>query len=446
MNTATPLDAWTAAKIGMEKGPLNRELLNRYQHNRLSRTIRFAAANSPFYRGRLGKFAGSGIKSMGEIASLPFTTTEDLRERGPEFLCVSQSQISRVVTLNTSGTTGESKRLWFTPADQALTVDFFRVGMSAMINQGDKVLVLLPGDRPGSVGDLLAQALNSAGVETIQKGPVRCPDEIVQIISHEKVDSIVGIPVQVLALARYSLACRHYPVKLKSVLVSTDYAARSLVREVEKIWGCRVFDHYGMTEMGLGGGVECEAHDGFHLREADLYFEIIDPDTGELVPDGCEGEVVFSTLTRQGMPLIRYRTGDISRFLPAPCSCGSVLKRLDKIACRLGSTLRIPGGREVRLALLDEILFSIQDIFNYSVDASETPNGVRINLKILVGRPEAMDTSEVMEKICRISQLAEAMRSGQVQLTILTTAYEGRLVQTAEKRKIRKVTGLDGSA
>ena len=86
--------------------------------------------------------------------------------------------------------------------------------------------------------------------------------------------------------------------------------------------------------MGLGGGVECEAHLGYHLREADLYFEIIDPNTGRLVPAGEYGEVVFSTLTRRGMPLIRYRLGDRCRFLPGRCPCGSGLRLMERVSGR----------------------------------------------------------------------------------------------------------------
>jgi phenylacetate-coenzyme A ligase PaaK-like adenylate-forming protein len=89
-----------------------------------------------------------------------------------------------------------------------------------------------------------------------------------------------------------------------------------------------------MTEMGLGGAMACEERVGYHPREADLIFEIIDPQTGGPLPEGEVGEVVFTTLTRAAMPLIRYRTGDLSRWIPGNCPCGSVLKRLDRIADR----------------------------------------------------------------------------------------------------------------
>ena len=86
--------------------------------------------------------------------------------------------------------------------------------------------------------------------------------------------------------------------------------------------------------MGLGAAVDCRALAGYHIREADLFFEIIDPDNGSPLPDGETGEVFFSTLTRKGMPLVRYRTGDLSRFLPEPCPCGTILKRLEWVRGR----------------------------------------------------------------------------------------------------------------
>jgi phenylacetate-coenzyme A ligase PaaK-like adenylate-forming protein len=89
-----------------------------------------------------------------------------------------------------------------------------------------------------------------------------------------------------------------------------------------------------MTEMGLGCAVSCEYQNGYHVREADLYLEIIDPDTGRPVPDGQWGEIVFTSLTRVGMPFIRYRTGDISRWKTESCRCGSKLKLLDYIQDR----------------------------------------------------------------------------------------------------------------
>jgi phenylacetate-coenzyme A ligase PaaK-like adenylate-forming protein len=154
-------------------------------------------------------------------------------------------------------------------------------------------------------------------------------------MAKECVTCIVGMPTQVSELARSSgEAYGKLAGNMRSVLLSAEYVPEETCDLIRHAWNCKVFEHYGMTEMGLGGAVSCFMLEGYHPREADLYFEIIDPKTGEVLPDGETGEVVFTTLTRKGMPFIRYRTGDTSRWLTEPCGCGSVLKRLDKAGDR----------------------------------------------------------------------------------------------------------------
>lgn len=307
----TPLESWIFQKIGSSKAYLTREAIEAYQIEKLHETIQWAGKNSRFYRTRLADIGKNPVGRLEDMALLPFTTAEDIRRNPLQFLCVSQGEINRVVTLPTSGTTGDPKRIHFTVEDQELTVDFFRHGMSTLTGRGDRVLILLPAERPGSVGELLARGLDRLGAVGIQHGPVRDVRNTLRTMEQERVDTLVGIPVQVLALARLWPGGGR-PVR--NVLLSTDYVPDAAIGELQRIWGSEVFTHYGMTEMGYGGGVECQAHFGYHMREADLFFEIVDPQTGKPVEEGTPGEVVFTTLTRRGMPLIRYRTGDISRF------------------------------------------------------------------------------------------------------------------------------------
>lgn len=355
----TPLEGWVAEKIQHPK--LTRAALEKYQLSQLQVVLQFARANSPFYRRLLGDIPE--LTQLSDLAQLPFTTADDLRQQPLQLLCVSQDEIHRVVTLDSSGTTGQPKRLYFTPDDQQLTIDFFRVGMSTFTDPNDRVLILLPGESIGSVGDLLATALQQLGAVPIKHGPVRDPIATLNIIRQEKITGMVGVPTHVLALA-----CQPHIAmpKLKSVLLTTDHVPNAIKRTVESAFGCTLYNHYGMTEMGLGGGVECEARLGYHLREADLYVEIVDPMTGQVLPDGEYGEVVFTTLTRRGMPLIRYRTGDVSRFIPDACPCGTCLKMLEKITHRLSGQIQI-NGNIITMADLDEILFAFEDVLDFRV-------------------------------------------------------------------------------
>ena len=131
---------------------------------------------------------------MAAWADLPFTSDAELRQFGPEFLCLSQSEICRIVTLDTSGTAGQAKRLYFTTEDQAATMDFFAAGMSTLVDRSDRVLILLPGRRPGSVGDLLARALQGLGVEAISHGPVCEPSATLRMMRERSVTAVVGNP------------------------------------------------------------------------------------------------------------------------------------------------------------------------------------------------------------------------------------------------------------
>jgi phenylacetate-coenzyme A ligase PaaK-like adenylate-forming protein len=253
--------------------------------------------------------------------------------------------------------------------------------MAALVDPGQRVLILMPGTLPGSVGDLLVKALARMDVQGIVHGPVNDPEAAIQTARQDNIDSLVGIPVQVLAMARHAQGPR-LAGQIRTVLLSTDYVPGAIVNALQQAWGSRVFTHYGMTEMGLGGAVECAARNGCHFREADLLVEIVDPRTHQPVADGTVGEIVFTTLTREGMPLIRYRTGDLAAFKVEPCPCGTVLRTLGPVRGR--GTDQIPLGRHGNLMIgeLDEALFSIEDVLNYHADIQAAETTDRLSLFI----------------------------------------------------------------
>ena len=308
----TPLEAWIREKADIGGGPaegLFIKALEDYQLRKVNETIGYARRNSPFYRRHLAALPAAPLGALSDIQRIPFTTPSDIIHDPFRFLAVPQDEVARIVTLRTSGSTGESKRLFFTEEDLELTVDFFHRGMATLVRPGQRVVVLLPGERPDSVGDLLVRGLQRLGVPALVYGPVTDPGHAAHAVASFGAHCLVGIPTQVLAVARSRTGSAIGKGSIESVLLSTDYVPRAIEKTLEEVWGCRVFTHYGMTETGLGGGVECEALDGYHLREADLYFEVVDHETGAACPDGIMGEVVFTTLTRRGMPLIRYRAG-----------------------------------------------------------------------------------------------------------------------------------------
>lgn len=322
------LDLWTARKLGVPV--LTREAVETWQLEKIKETLKLAAAESPFYQERYGGFT---VNTLEDFQKLPFTCPEDLRSRGMEMVCVPQSQVSRIVTLETSGTTGAPKRIYFTEEDQELTTDFFHNGMQLLVDSSDTIMILMPCQRPGSIGDLLAEGLRRLGAEAVPYGLPNGKDDqkILDIMEEKQVTCTVALATHLASLAEKA---KNYRIPMKTVLLSAEYVSAESRRMIRNAWNCRIFEHYGMTEMGLGCAVSCPELSGYHIREADLYLEIIDPATGQILPDGEEGEIVFTTLTRKGMPFIRYRTGDWSSFIKEPCACGSILKRISRVGDR----------------------------------------------------------------------------------------------------------------
>lgn len=373
----TPLENWVIQRTGISE-PC-RELLEKYQLDLIRKAIRYTQENSRFYREYLKQIDANRIQSFADFQNLPFTFPWQVVGHSPEFLCVPQSKVKRIVTLKSSGTSGTEKRIYFTEDDLNLTVDFFKYGMSCLVDESDAVLVLLPGNSYGSIGDLLKKALFELGIRCFVGGMMTNAEETVRFIARNSITCLVGIPIQILQLSRTEPKAFQ---QIKEVLLSTDYVPEVLISELTIKFGCRVFTHYGMTEMGYGGGVECDALNGYHMREPDLYFEIVDPATGLPVPDGEWGEVVFTTLTRKAMPLIRYRTGDIAAFSPLPCPCGTFMKTMKRVRGRLDNRIKISENNYFSLAELDEIVLSSPDVVDYNVCLSDD-NCIDIQIAVI---------------------------------------------------------------
>jgi len=415
----TPLESWIRSKLAVSAtGDGLVKELRRYQLEKVRETVHRAKERSPFYRRRLEGLSCKDLESLEDLSRLPFTTPSDLRENDKRLLCVSQSAVQRVASLPTSGTTGPPKRVYFSGEDLETTLDFFHRGMSTLVEPGWKVLILLPGQRPDGAGDLLVRALARMEVRGIAEGPVIDPRRTVEKAWRHEADCLLGIPVQVLALAREPEGGKLLRNRVRTVLLTADHVPRSIADVVERTWNCRVFNHYGMTETGLGGGVECEARKGYHLREPDLYFEIVHPPTGEPVPAGETGEIVFTTLTRRAMPLIRYRTGDLSRFIPGPCPCGSSLPRLERVRSRIQGQVRLKSGGVLTLADLDEALFPLDGVTDYRATLRKDDQGrdvLHLAFQALPAFREGV-SRRVEEALGEIAALRAAWRDGSLRL------------------------------
>ncbi len=429
-----PLDSWAAHRIGVAPQRLTPKAIAEYKLRAIQRTVAWARDKSSYYSGRLAAFPPEWPRSLDEFMHAPLTSSADIVESGHEFLCVPQSEISRVVTLDSSGTTGLRKRIFFTAEDQELALDFFAHGVSAMAAEGDRMLIALPGEREGSVGFQLARGIARAGVAPIPYGLILDPTAALARIDREEATLLIGLPVQVLAIAlegsKFAPRVFH---RLRTIVLCSDHVAESLVRSIRQATGCEIFEHYGSTEMGLGGGVDCCAHAGYHLREADLYFEIVSPPTGEPLGYGLMGEVVFTTLGRVGMPLIRYRTGDMARIIPGGCACGSPLLRMERVRNRVDSQAALGAEGSVTIAELDEVLFAIPGVYDFSATLV-TGRSNELQVCVYAAEPHDRIAAEVEHGLTLLPSIGDNRATGELRLTVLLR--DKPFAVTGAKRKI----------
>ncbi len=370
------LESWISLQIGLpRKTILSRGVLRRWQRERLLQTIALARENSPWYRQRLRNVSLPDNADIEQILrALPLLTSDDLRDHDQEMLCSSQAEIQRVITLQSSGTTASPKRLFFTAKDLRHTTGFFQHGMRLVAAPQDCVLVMLPSTKDYDVGSLLVNALHQAGFSAHVQWPAHEPQIVAQAVRTIQANCLIGLPHHILSLARDTALAQDISRYVRRVLLCSDYTAPVVRQAIAHKLECRVHEHYGSTESGLGGAVECSAGTGCHIRENDLLFEVVDPSTGEQLPDRAEGELVFSTITRSGMPLLRYRTGDRGSITHSRCSCGSVLARLQNLNGRLKDMAWLPTGEQLTMAELDQALLSSPWITGYEAVLDDEPN------------------------------------------------------------------------
>lgn len=414
------LDHWLAKRLGVPGHRATREAIRQYQLRALQQTMRHARTHSRFYAQRLALLPNDLPLTLNDMCRLPFTTEQDLVRHGQDLLCISQSQVARVVTMQSSGTGGERKRIFFSTTDQELFLDFFAHGVQSILAPGDRMLIALPVERDGGVGQQLAKGISRAGIKPILHGLPTNMDEFLRDCENLQPTCMIGFPVQMLAAAQHPLATRAL-TSLRSIILCSDSVSPALLHALHSATAAEVFEHYGSTEMGLGGGIDCCAHQGYHLREADLYFEVVSTQTGEPLPDGEVGELVFTTLHREAMPLIRYRTGDLSRFVPEPCPCGSKLLRLERIHNRLRGFIEIGKGATLTLPMLDNALFRLRGLRDFR---SCLHRGTPDRLDVLLDAPgqDANFLRQAERALCTLPAIASSRTAGTLELRISTAS------------------------
>jgi phenylacetate-CoA ligase len=377
--------------------------INNYHLYKLRKVLSYVYKNSSFYKELLNNngIKPDDIQSLADLAKIPFTNPSDLAQNPYRFVCVSLGDIARVVTFTTSGTTGPQKRVFCTEGDIERMTDFMGVGMRTVANSNDVVQIILPSGSQNNQADLLARGVEKMGASSVKAGTSPGAEEQLNLVKQYK-STVLFAPTPRMYRITQELRGSHNLDKLgvKTLFVTSGYLSEPMRSHLQNTWNCDVHTHYGLTEMGLGVAVECHAHNGYHFNEVDLLLEVIDPHTGEVINDNREGELVFTTLSREGTPLVRYRTHDISRLITEPCPCGaSTLLKFGKITRRLESVVKVGDGDEVYPSLFDELLYQIPQVVDYQVILSRANGKDSLNFVVEVTQIETDIEQKIKETL-----------------------------------------------
>jgi phenylacetate-CoA ligase len=367
---------------------LPREALEALQLKRLQNVVERAYATVPFYRRKFEE-AGikpSHIKSLNDLKFLPFTTKADLRDNYPFGLfAVPMEQVVRIHA--SSGTTGKQTVVGYTRRDINTWAELMARSLAAAGTQKNDIIHNAYGYGLFTGGLGVHYGAEKLGASVI---PISGGNSKRQIIIMQDFGSTVltCTPSYALYLAETAaeMGVDIKKLKLRIGIFGAEPWSERMREEIERKLGLQAIDIYGLSEvMGPGVSIECiEAKRGLHIFEDHFLPEIIDPQTGEVLPYGERGELVFTTLTKEAFPLIRYRTRDISVLYPEPCKCGRTHVRMERVSGRSDDMLIIRGVN-VFPSQIESVLMNIE--------------GVEPHYLIIVDRQGALDTLEVQVEV-----------------------------------------------
>jgi phenylacetate-CoA ligase len=339
---------------------LPRHVLESLQTQRLQETLHRVWSRVPAFREKMSAVRAEpgAIRGLADLPQLPFTTKADLRDSYPFGLFASPME--EIVRLHaSSGTTGRPVVVAYTREDLSLwTSVMMRSLAMAGVHAGDIVQNAYGyGLFTGGLGAHYGAEGLGATVIPISGGNT---DRQILVMKDFGVTVICCTPSYFLHVidraAQMGISLRELPLRIG--IFGAEPWTEAMRTRIQRLTGIRAFDLYGLSEIiGPGVGMECEYRNGLHIFEDHFYPEIIDPETGGPVEPGQEGELVLTTLTRRAMPMIRYRTRDITAFIPEPCPCGRTLRRICRIGRRSDDMLIIRGVNvfpsQVEAALLE---------------------------------------------------------------------------------------------
>ncbi len=418
---------------------LSRSQLEVLQLERLRNTLQQVSA-SALYRKKYTEagISPGAITCLQDIQKLPFTEKQDLRDHYPYgLLCAPKDRLVRLHV--SSGTTGQAIAVLYTRADLETWADLLARSMRMTGARPGDTFQNLSGYGLFTGGLGFQYGAERLGLLSIPSGSGNSKRQI-QIMRDFSTSILHIIPSYALRLMDVMVELGVDPrrdLQLRLGYLGAEPYSEEVRRRVEEFYGIRVFNSYGLSEMnGPGVAFECPYQSGMHLWEDCYLVEIIDPETLEPVADGVSGELVLTTLKREGMPIIRYRTRDITRIVPGACPCGRVHKRLDRIHGRSDDMFIIKGVNIFPIQV-EQVLMNIPEVGNCYLIILERQQ----NIDEMVVQVEVNERifTEDMRRLQRIQQKIARDLRGELQVTPRVELVEPNTLPRSEGKATRLI-------
>ena len=414
-------------------------LREKLQLERLQDVVKRAYENVPYYR---KKFDDEGIKphdikTLKDIEKLPLTTKDDLRNAYPfGMFAVPRRKIVEVHT--SSGTTGKPTVSGYTQKDLETWAEVMARGLTMFGLTEDDIIQNTHGYGLFTGGFGVHYGAQNIGATVIPISTGQTKRQI-EILEDFGTNVLIFTPSYGLYLAEVAHEEGVDPknLKLKSIGFGAEMWTAEMRSEIEKRFNAPAFNIYGLTEiMGPGIALECEEQDGLHVMEDHFYPEIIDSETLKTVPEGEKGELVLTNLTREGMPIIRFRTKDITALRKGDCHCGRTLIKMDRITGRTDDMLKIRGVA-VFPSQIEKALLKM--------------DGLEPHYQIIATRPQHLDELEVqvetsshlfsdeVKELVGIKKKIEDYIHNEIGLRVKVTLVEPKTLPRSEGKAVRVI-------
>ncbi|MDR1630310.1 MAG: phenylacetate--CoA ligase [Oscillospiraceae bacterium] len=421
----------------------SRETLHEIQSKRLAEAVKRVYENVPFYKAKFDEHGISpgDIKSIDDITKLPFTVKQDLRDNYPYGLfAVPKEDLVRIHA--SSGTTGKQTVVAYTKNDLDVWTDgTARALVAAGATKSDYVHVSYGyGLFTGGLGLHYGAERIGASVIPVSSGNTA---RQIQILQDFHSDIICCTPSYAMFIGETmkSMGISPDSLPLRAGIFGAEPWSENMRTEIEKALGIDAYDIYGLSEIaGPGVSYECYKKDGMHVCEDYFFPEIVDPDTLEPVPDGTYGELVFTCIGKEALPLIRYRTRDVAAITHETCECGRTLVRMTKPHGRTDDMLIIRGVNVFPSQVEHVILqFGVEPNYQIFVDRKDNLDVMTVKIEISDGMfSDTVKDIETVERSIKSALLSMLNVSANVQLVEPQSLprSEGKAVRVVDNRKI----------